>query len=227
MKIEEVKIALPDQKSWEGEINLIHESARAEEAALMQTRWFDYHDLTPGQATLLFARTFNEVAQRYWEKTQSVTTDMKSVPVNEAGLMVTQCDIAVWRARQEADRLGCRYETMITFAFERFLNRGFSFMPRPNQIYSEEILLDLADMIKDLRSQIFEYSKDEFYKTENFRGNPDQIRHRKYLLDYVKSRAVMNQSGVLSRLISEGLLTQEIAEEHFPTEVTSRIFDFW
>ncbi|WP_374335562.1 hypothetical protein [Methyloversatilis sp.] len=222
-----MKSILPDAASWEGEINLIPEELRVEEAALMGTRWFDYHDLLPGQATVLFALTYNLVAQRFWEKTQDADNPMKCPAVITQGLMVTQCEAALWRARQEADRLCCRYEFMIEFVFERFLSRGLHFTPRPNQMYSEEILLDLKDAIATQRSVLLETAKNEFFLASNYVGDEAQDRYRTYLIDYVKSRERGRQHGILSRLISDGSLTHEFVEQFFEPEVMSRIFDHW
>lgn len=219
-----VKQALPDTECWVAELDLIPEELRIEEAELRLNRWFDYHDLLPGQATLLFALTYNDVAQDYWDATMGINRVMKK-PIDTDVLMRDECDLAIWRARQEADRLGVRYEFMIRFMFARFLNRGFTFFPRPNQLYSEEALLDLKDALTEHRAYCLEFGQSDFFKNESFVGHPDQIRHHEYLIRQVKMRQVNRHPSILKRLtVTQPVLPMSVIEREFDAETISRIF---
>lgn len=220
----DVKAALPDEECWAAEIDLIPEQLRLEESELMQTRWFDYHNLLPGQATLLFALTYNEIAKERWDMTQGRNREMKR-PIDVDVLMRDECPLAIWKARQEADRLGVRYEFMLRFMFERFFNRGFAYFPRPNQLYSEEALLDLRDAWEEHKVHCLEFSTLEHFEIKNYTGTPEQDRHHQHLIRQVKMRQTGRHPSILRRLlVTQPVLPMFVIEKEFDAETISRIF---
>ncbi len=59
---------LTSQESWVAELRTIPEELRVDESALWQSRWFDYRDLLPGQATILFSQRYIEVFKDFFAR---------------------------------------------------------------------------------------------------------------------------------------------------------------
>ena len=214
MDFSSIKTTFSDEACWQAELTLVPEELRIEEPVLMGTRWFDYHDLLPGQATLVFALTYNQVAKEYWEKTRGINVEMKGDPIRADSLFSTGFDVAVWKARQEADRIGCRYDFMIRFAFKRTIDKGFMYLPRPNQLYGEEMLLDLKDAWEEQKRHCLEFSKRPFFWNEHYKGHPAQRAHHAHLFNEVTKRREESRHSIFKRLIDkERVMPESIFRE--------------
>lgn len=206
---------------WLLELANIDEELRIEESSLLTTRWFDYRHMLPAQATYLFAHLYDQVYREFYAM-QRDYRDAERIKVLRTQDVFKSSDlVAFWRARQAADRLGCRYDFFLRFAFKQCHERGWNYLPRPNQLYGEALCLDCADAWAELKQASLQLAKHARFKVENFTGHPDQLAYQEYLIEQVKAREHAHHA--LNRLIvREGVLTAEVASSHFDPDVLKR-----
>jgi hypothetical protein len=204
--------------AWLYELANIPEELRLAEPALRQTRWFDYRDQLPMQLTQTFAESYSELYREMY----ATTRDYEYAEKVTGGLV--QADLlSLWLARQAADRVGCPYGFYIRFSMMRTFERQWKYIPRPNQLYGEELVLDLVDTWASAKKDILFLAKGQFYKAQNFKGHPDQRDYHEYLIQNVKTRAVPEM--VLTRLIfREKCLPEELAVKHFGEALVNTAF---
>jgi hypothetical protein len=194
---------------WLFELASIPEELRIKESELRQSRWFDYRNKLPMQLTQLFADTYCEIYKEMYAKLRDYEYAEKIT-----GNLSDSDLISLWLARQAADAIGCPYGFYIRFAMTRTYERCWKYLPRPNQLYGEELLLDAKDVWDATRKDILYLAESNFYKTQSYMGHPDQHDYHRYLVDTVKMRAVPEM--ILTRLIfREKCLPEELAVEHF------------
>ncbi|KVH05377.1 hypothetical protein WS84_27985 [Burkholderia anthina] len=195
-------------------LSRIAPSSRAVEALLFLRKWFDYRHLHPVQATYLFAHEYHDAIKRAYARQKDIRTVEKIKPIDVAGLFDSRELAAVWRARQAFDAVGCRYEFGLDFVVRRACDRGWRTFPRPNQLYAEEVALDLRDAwIAECKKSI-QLARDERFLIENYRGHPDQIAYQAWQIDQIKSRGG-NRAMLLSRLLSERAVSESVARAAF------------
>jgi hypothetical protein len=103
----------------------------------------------------------------------------------------------------------------------RFADRGWTFFPRPNQLYSVELVMDLADAWAVECKNSFQIAKLPFYKNSEYVGHHDQIAYRTWLIDGILVQPTDHWRS-LSRLFSEGVLNESDARSRFPANVVER-----
>lgn len=201
---------------WLFELANIPEELRELEPALRQSRWFDYRNKLPMQLTQLFADTYCEIYREMYAKLRDY-----EYAENITGNLSNSDLQALWLGRQAADKIGCTYGFYIRYAMTRTYERQWKYLPRPNQIYNEELLLDAKDLWEATKREILYLADDDFYKVSNYKGHPDQHDYHDYLIRVVKSRAVPEM--ILTRLIfREKCLPEELAVKHFGYSVVKQ-----
>jgi hypothetical protein len=110
---------------------------------LYLTKWFDYRGLHPVAATVLFSKAYYRIVAEYVERQVCHTT---ASFIRKHGAQFSLLDAnkqtitGFWRARQQADRLGVKYEIFIRSIVRTLRDWGWKRIPRPNQFYSAESL---------------------------------------------------------------------------------------
>lgn len=194
---------------WVSELAHITEDLREQEPELRKTRWFDYREKLPMQLTQIFADKYCALYREIY------AAHRDSEYAEKLTGFITQSDlVSLWRARQGADSIGCNYEFYIRTAMMRTFERQWKYIPRPNQLYNEELILDVQDAWNLTKKQMLFLAKDDFYKSDNYAGHPDQDDYHEYLVSMVKVRP--HPELILTRLIfREKCLTEELAVKHF------------
>jgi hypothetical protein len=124
-------------------------------------------------------------------------------------------------ARQAFDIAGVRYEFGIAFAMKRFQTRGWKSMPRVNQLYNEEIILDMQDAWKiECRAKLQIPKHDEF-KAENYRGTVTQRQFHEWVAGQVNLRAHKYMS-IGQIVYVERVMPEHVAVEMFGEELVAR-----
>lgn len=209
--------------SWALEIAHIPQSMREEEPALQNSRWFDYRHLLPAQATYLFANRYEEIGREVFGQTRDISAAAQFKMLSYDDIFASNEILNFWRARQAADRIGCKYDFYIRMVFHRHWHRGFKFFPRPNQLYSEEIELDAKDAWKIETRGSLQLAKLDRFKNEFFVGHPDQVAYHSYLIEQVENRA--HRHMILGRMVfKEKILPLEIAGRAFGADEIRRAF---
>lgn len=207
---------------WLLEIAKIPEELRAQEAELMVSRrWFDYRHMLPTEATTHFTEEYDRIYREYYAMTRDKDSADEAMTRVVADLWKGSDLIAMWRARQGADRIGCKYEFLLRFCFRRFWERGHTYLPRPNQFYGEEMLLDANDAWQAHLAGSLELAKHERFRLDAYVGHPDQVAYHTFLVEQIKKRE--HHHMLLARLVfKEKVLPEEVAGEHFGAEVINR-----
>jgi len=220
-----VKTKLTNQDSFLYEINLIPEELRVEEAELMMSRWFDYRDLLPAQATLLFAERYEAIYRETYAKTRDLNKAETIELVLVSNLFKSTELIPTWRARQAADRIGCKYDFYLREVFKRIWDRGWRYLPRPNQLYGDEMMSDIKEVWKLETLCSLQLAQSQRFKVASFVGHPDQVAYYDYLVAEIKRREHPHLS--LARVVfRDKVLPLEIAGEHFGGDVLRRAHIF-
>lgn len=212
---------LTKDDSWVIELSVIPPELREDEAELMQKRWFDYRDLLPAQATELFANTYVEIYRDMYGAFIDIRDAEEIKPLTGVDLFESPDLLPFWRARQAADSLGCKYDFYLRFAFKRFVERGWRYFPRPNQLYGEELVLDIADSWEEAKRCMLYLAKSYRFDPAGYFGHPDQDAYHAYLVEQIKARE--HQHMLLARLVfKEGVLPLERAQNEFSADVLKR-----
>jgi hypothetical protein len=191
----------------------ISEPHRRIEPELFQSKWFDYRHLHPVSATYMYAAQYAAAVRECYIQTKdknSVDEVKAFTPEN-----VFECRelIGFWLARQGLDRLGVRYDFALRYAMTRFATRGWRFFPRPNQLHSEELLLDIRDAWRVECKHTLQLAKHPKYLADNYTAHPDQIGYLKWLCTQVESREHPHRA--VSRLLTEQHITPVMVEAIF------------
>lgn len=192
---------------------------RAPESGLFRLRWFDQSAMMPSEATFFFAHVYREAVRAHYAKTVDYRT-ANSLAVIPEDIFTSPELLSVWRARQAADSIGCRYDFYIRAFLNRSLERGWHNVPRPNHLYSEEVILDIRDAWVDAKRAYLQEPEHEFFKAHNYVGHPKQVDYIDYLTAFIKTRE--HPHLVIGSLIKRGLLPMQCAAERFDQALLDR-----
>lgn len=212
---------LTKDDSWIIELSLVPQELRDTESELMQTRWFDYRHLLPAQATYLFAFYYDQVYREFYAMHRDYRKAGEVNPLPCADIFESNELLALWRGRQAADQIGCKYDFYLRFAFKRYFERAWKFMPRPNQLYGEELVLDIVDAWAEVKSCSLQVATLKRFQPNAYVGHPDQDAYYAYLVEQINLRE--HKHMLLSRLVfKDQVLPLDVAGRHFPADVLSR-----
>jgi hypothetical protein len=210
---------------WLLEIARVPEELREPESKLMQSRWFDYRHLLPGQATQLFADRFEAIYTEMYAKLRDYRT-AESVRIFTTEIFSSPDLIPCWTARQAADEIGCDYDFYIRFTLARAWDRGWRYIPRPNQLYNEALTTDMKETWESQSRFVLKLAQHERFKLDAYEGHPDQDAYHAYLIRQVTQREQKHM--VLGRLLhKERCLPEELAVQHFGNDLVRKAIAFY
>lgn len=197
----------------------IHPTHREGEADLVRSRWFDCVKLHPVQATYLFAHHYQQQTRKFFETyIDSRTADTARGFVPE-DIFYSRDLTSMWLARREADKIGLPYEFVMEIAMKVFVQKLFHRFPRPNQLYSEEFVMDLQDAWKERLQTSVQWSRNPYYSVPNWRADLMQVRHVAFVIEQIKRRPKPHV-GLLARMFAERVLQPGLLGGRFdPVEV--------
>ncbi len=180
-----------------------------EEAALYQTKWFDYRRVHHGVATEIVAQFYRNTAKLLWAKYQDIhEAEVRSFlghgsifelkPVERNGL---------WKLRQVADRHGIPYGVYIMSAMNALLEDGWRRLPRPNQLYSPDIVQLARERWTQLSLTRAFSAEDFWFSNKCWEGHPDQKAHRAWLIETARRKG--RPEVLLQSLVTRELLRLE------------------
>jgi hypothetical protein len=199
----------------------IPKSLQLLEADLYSAKWFDYRLLHPIQATDLFAHYYVSAARLYCEIAHDRDKAQTLRVLGDPDPFKTREAIALHVARQHYDRIGCRYEWAFQFIVKRFTDRGWAAMPRPNQLYGEELLLDVADGWKELCEISLQTPRSKHFQHCTEPLQTAQQEFALWIAAQARTRGHM-AFGTCSRLIKEGFLSEAAVEREFGTDTLKK-----
>lgn len=190
---------------------------RAEEVALMRSRWWDYRLLHPTWTTYAFASAY-QCSHIEWHRRFVDIDEADKQLLWPTGDIFKEKDLtAIWLARQAADRVGVPYPFVCSFAMQRALTRQFKRPMRPNQLYGEEFELDLAAAWKEHLDTQMPMPSVVFFRGSQFTRHPVQLAFREWLVSRVNSRPAPRYR-ILAWMLLDDLVNDALLQEHWPEE---------
>jgi hypothetical protein len=189
-------------------------SLRAAESLLYSRKWFDFRALHPVQATYRFAHEYAESVKRAYARQKDIRTLAGVQGFDVEKLFESRELSAMWRARQAFDAIGVRYDFGLDFIMKRFCERGWRVFPRPNQLYAEEVILDVRDAWHRECKAKTQLARHERFDARNYTGHPDEKAYQAWQVDQVKARGG-NRAMLLGRLLQENVLTEAVVHAAF------------
>lgn len=200
-------------------------SLRVAESLLFSRKWFDYRHCHPVQATFLFAHEYAEGVKRAYARQKDIRTLAGVQGFDVEKLFESRELSAMWRARQSFDAIGCRYDFALDFIMKRFCDRGWKVFPRPNQLYAEEVVLDVRDAwLRECKAKM-QIAKQERFDARRYTGHPDQKAYQAWHVDQVKTRGG-NRAMLLGRLLQENVLAEAVVSAAFGEATLSQARKF-
>jgi hypothetical protein len=178
-------------------LSLIKADLWAKESELMNTKWWDYRRLHPVEATYVFAYTYIEqFALRNRHRVDiSRAPYIKPLKGKDPLLDNMKQINSLVKARQFADEYGMPYAFHIKHALKFADERDWVYLPRPSQLYSSKKSADETTMRYEVvnawqieKSRSIQYSRDDYFKIENFEGTDLQLEHQKNLIKQLRDR---------------------------------------
>jgi hypothetical protein len=202
----------------------INPADRLDEPGLMLSRWFDYSQMHPAEATYLFAHFYKEQTRKFCEAYIDIRTAEEARAFTPDDIFNSRDITAMWLARVCADTVGAPYPFVLQFVQERALARTFQCFPRPNQLYGEEFELDLAAAWRDKVSISMQYSRLSRFQRSAYQGSIIQKRHHEFVVGQIKKRPAAAHPGLIARMCAEGLFDQHSLASDFPNGVVEQAF---
>jgi hypothetical protein len=209
------------------------------EPALFESKWYDYRQLHPTQATYLFLHHYSRAYGNYirscidYKKgyTQAIkgsdlffpkiTTGKGKHAVSHIGDPHRE-HVPFWKLRQRADRMGVRYDFFCRAGMAHFDGEGWAnFVPRPHHLDDDVIGLEILDAWEmELRAKI-QWAEKEFYRVENWTGHKDQLAYEAFIVKQIKRRSVPAFS-LSTALYDTSAVRIETAMANFESDVIER-----
>lgn len=181
------------------------------EREVAQTKWFDYRFLSPLDATGLFAQKYHEVFRWKWGIYFATIEGPKKQAIRKGNWQSSRREFtSFWNARQFADLLGVPYEFFCEHAIEVLMRKGWTTIPRPNQLYPSSAISRIIERVQQAWQEhcsdvTFMMSDLPQYHLSNFIGEPAQSLHQDWIVDQIRLRhgrprtiaAACIQAGVL------------------------------
>jgi hypothetical protein len=101
------------------------------------------------------------------------------------------------------------------------VERLWSRLPRPSQLYSEKLAIGVMDEWDALRKVKFFAARHPIYSVENYDGRPQQDAYRAYLLDQLKGHT-NKVPALASALVFRPQLPEALVAQHFPAQLIAR-----
>jgi hypothetical protein len=189
-------------------------SLRVAESLLFSRKWFDQRHLHPVQATYCFAHEYAESIKRAYARQKDIRTLAGVQGFDVEKLYESRELTAMWRARQAFDAIGARYDFGLDFIMKRFCERGWRVFPRPNQLYAEEVILDVRDAWHRECKAKTQLARHPRFDARCYTGHPDQKAYQAWQVEQVKTRGG-NRAMLLGRLLQENVLAESVVRAAF------------
>lgn len=201
------------------------------------TKWFDYREMTPLQATRHYIEAFGSLYRKHYRLNfDRKAADYITVPTVDSvmGALTETKDAksaklkrtfnACWRGRVIADHLGMPYDVYIDLALEYRLSYWQRrHMPEPTQLYSEMVVEKTQERWEELQARKLYLSHEPVYMVQNYRGARHQDDYHEWLFKQAFMRS--NPPEFIARFINEDRLPLDKVQvrlDEFQMERVSR-----
>lgn len=222
------------------------------EPELYQIKWWDYRLMHPVQATYFFIDAYINASRRYYRKLKDMDsapfrkpfrgkdpfTDYEVAKGSRANPNMKPATMkALWRARQQADRMGIPYDFYCSEAVRFAEEHHWKSEPRAAQLYSKKAIateaqqahgiqpISIVDWIQKKWDE-FNLSRITHSDLDYFKTSPgqtltlDQRRHKASIVDQIKERE--NPAWSMAYAYENDLLLTEELELFFGENLTRK-----
>jgi hypothetical protein len=209
-------------------------------ADIYERRWWDYRRLTPGHSFYLFAESYYRACRTaakklISERARNVDKSGRSIFGLEGPALVQMTAdgifdrdkahiTGIWKAMLVADALGMPYSEFCRLACKVAIERLWSRLPRPTQLYSENLAVFVMDEWDALRKSKFVAAQHPVYAVENYDGRRMQDAYREYVIEQIK-QIDGKVPALASALYFRPQLPLDLAQQHFPQQILDRAYD--
>lgn len=231
----------PIQSDWHA-LSYIRSKYYMWDKELFSTKWFDYRQMTPLQATAKYMSDYEKVYQRIYAEninyevaehikfSSIVSLSKKMAFTDDTSKHLTKTDIKAnkarikareefsgfWHGRQIADALGMPYNIYIDLVItKRLRNWRNKFLPRPIHLYRDIEVEYAQEKWEELQASRLFLAEHSVYNNKNYCNLPQQNDYHEWLFKQAELRS--DPARFLARFVREGRLLE--------TKVRSRIAD--
>lgn len=191
------------------------------EAALFETKWFDYRFMHPVAATYVFARAYRDVFARLYRRHFDHSVDRDPFwNTNDVFDLHPSVVTGLYRARQHADACGIPYPYYVEFVMEAGMRYKRKALSRPSQCYQPDaIKVAIKEWEQRLGTRMF-IAKDPRFRLNRYRGLASQLAHIRWVLEQCSRRP--NPAEALAICFKENVLPARVAAAKFGQPIVER-----
>lgn len=196
------------------------------EAELFETKWFDYRDMHPLQATAVFTEEYkrqyaNIMLTHGREDFQSAlySTGLKRIPYQEQS---AANKTSLWKARQFADRYCVNYGFFIGTVLSIAASRLWDKLPRPQHLWQEDLIEIFETRLQKRSATRLDASLWSFIESGvivQCSNAEIQQSYFEWLLKQIEAREPSRRSLMIySAVWIASLLPENVVAQRFPKE---------
>lgn len=206
----------------------------SEIAEVAHTKWWDYQRMAPGHSFMYFCHNYYKFFRIYGNKMLAYrgtsSKNSKRFIVGPNQMQYTSAEIwdrdqrhitGMLRGMLACDALYMPYDDYCSFAFRIAIDRAWTRLPNPTQIYSDDILdciISEWDAHKKVKARL---AVHPVYRVENYIGLPIQDRYKKWLVERIQGFS--NKMPIIHRAVYElKQMTEAEAYNNFPASDVKR-----
>jgi hypothetical protein len=209
-------------------------------ADIYERRWWDYRRMAPGHSFYLFAHHYyraSKIAAKKMiaERAKGFTRHGRMMFGLEGPALVEmdaeglwdrdQAHITgLWKAMLVADAIGMPYGDFCRLACQVAVERLWSRLPRPSQLYSEKLAVFVMEAWDEQRKVKFTAAQHPVYAVENYDARQMQEDYRAYLIEQIK-QIDSKVPALASALYFRPQLPLDVAQQHFTQQILDRAYD--
>lgn len=187
---------------------------RAGESKLMQSCWYDYRDMHPAAKTYLYAELYRQQTLKFYEAMIDIRTLDTARAFTPDDIFMSRDLTSMWLARRMADQHGVPYGFVLRFAQDRFFARVQRTFPRPNQLYGEELEVDMIAAWRERLDRQITYAASLRFRASSWRGELAQAQHVNFVVGQIKARPAPRHT-LLARMLNEDVLALPMIASNF------------
>lgn len=201
------------------------------ELELYATKWFDYRELTPVQATRRYIDVYGDIYRRHFSTNvdskiaqyiKPITIERIWKGLGEGNRRTRREFTGCWRGRQVADALGMPYHIYIDLALTyrlRFWKQRN--LPQPFHLYGEWDVEKIQGKWEEMQATRLYLSEEPAYIAQNYRGVAHQKDYHEWLMKQAFLRS--NPPAFLARFINDDILPLDKVEARYDADTLERV----
>lgn len=208
-------------------------------AGVYERRWWDYRRLAPGHSFYLFAHHYYRASRfaarkMIGERGRGKTFEKKRALLGPALVEMSAETIwerdqahmtGIWKSMLVADALGMPYPDFCRLACQVAFDRLWERLPRPTQLYSEQIACFVMDEWDALRKSKFIPATHPVFDLSNYDARQMQENYRTHVIEQISQLENNKVTALANVLFFRPQIPVDLAKQHFPDQLIERARD--